>query len=283
MGGDVYERERAAGRASKAATRTLQEEEGATSSGSAAMRTVSRRGQSRDIRAAMQAQDAGAQSEESDLDKLVNAGKVAKGKVPHSTAQDADAAIQKHLAKYVKSAVKEGRKIEGKVAVVGDVDWDKAGENHYGKSKWHTTRPGTKSLYRDSINGFVDGAGRVWIHKDRGDAGTMIHEAIHKYSDPALIAKSQPLNEGVTEFFTRKVCDAAGINILARKVYEPNRKCVANLAKLVGENKVASAYFDGKVDQLKKEFVAKKSQSDWTSFIAATKINDWQTAQSKCQ
>ena len=214
------------------------------------------------------------------LNKIVGDGTYAKGKVKHQTPAQADAAIQKHLSAYVADAVKAGRKIAGKVAVVGDADWDKAGEFHYGKEKWHAKRKGSSRLYRDSINGFVDKKGRVWIHKDRGNPGTMIHEAVHKYSDRAMIGVSQPLNEGVTEYFTRKVCKEANIT-KTRGNYNANYKTVVALVKLVGEKTVAAAYFDGNVDGLKKAFVAKKSKEDYDAFIKATKNNKWSEARKK--
>lgn len=204
------------------------------------------------------------------------------GSVDHSTAAEADTAIRTHLASYVRDAVTAGRQIAGQVAVVGDDQWDTAGEYHYGYTRWHSPRSGQTRLYRDSINGFVDRHGRVWIHKDRGNAGTMIHEATHKYSDAAMIGVSQPLNEGVTEYFTRKVCDAASIDISGRRNYQANWRCVTQLASLVTEATLAAAYFSGNMSGLETAFTTAKSAADWTAFVAATRSNDWATATTKC-
>ncbi len=190
------------------------------------------------------------------------------GTVSHTSALDADAAIQAHLPAYVSGGVTAGRQIEGYVAVVDTTNWNIAGEHHYGASVWATKR----------INGFVDSAGRVWIEQNSGNPGTMVHEAIHKYSSDKLIGVSQPLNEGVTEYFTRLVCNADGINITGRANYQNNWTTATKLVTLVGEAIVAGAYFDGDMKTLKSTFVAAKSASDWRNFIKETKNNNWAAA-----
>ena len=190
------------------------------------------------------------------------------GIVAHTPAIEADAAIADHLGAMVENARGEGRGIAGHVAVVGDDDWNLAGINHYGATVWATK----------SLNGFVDGDGRVWIHKDNGDVGTMIHEGLHKHSDEALIGISQPLNEGVTEYFTRKVCAALSPPFTGRTSYPGNYLACVQLAALVGETTLAAAYFDGATDELQEAFETAKSADDWTSFVSASRSNDWATA-----
>jgi hypothetical protein len=203
--------------------------------------------------------------------RMFQPGTTAEDGKSHTSAAEADTYIQTHLATYVTEAVKQGRQISGLVGVVDDTDWNRAGIAHYGESTWNGGK-------KTSINGFVDSQGRVWIHKDRGNAGTMIHEAIHKYSDEALIGISQPLNEGVTEYFTRKVCDALTPPITGRGNYQNNYDCVVTLVSLVTEATLASAYFDGQTDALKDAFVKAKSEDDWNEFIDATKNNQWAKA-----
>ncbi len=217
-------------------------------------------------------------------EQLVHTGVNEQGSVEHTSARDADDAVQEVLGEYVEGAVASGRRISGMVAVVGDAAWDTAGENHYG-DRWEDRR--------DRINGFVDRSGRVFIHKDRGNAGTMVHEACHKYSVRNLVRISQPLNEGVTEYFARKVCEGAGIDISDRTNYQSNYECTAELVELVGEATVASAYFDGATDELREAFVQARNQSqgrsggvlgnmesgaEWNVFVSRTRANDWQAA-----
>lgn len=195
---------------------------------------------------------------------------MAAGTVAHKTPEQADALIRKHLSSEVTNAVDKGRQIAGKAQVVGDTEWDKAGIAHYGKKTWESQK-------KDRLNGFVDKKGRVWVHKDRGNPGTMVHEGVHKYSDDKLIKKSQPLNEGATEYFTRKVTAAEGI-APARRNYQRNYKTTKKLADVVGEDKLSSAYFDGDVDGLAKALDKKKGAGTWKEFTALTKENKWSEA-----
>jgi hypothetical protein len=206
------------------------------------------------------------------LDAIVRLRIFVSGSVAHTAAIDADEAIADHLGALVADARGDGRQIAGIVAVVADEDWDVAGINRYGESVW----AGGK---RDSINGFVDVEGRVWIHRDRGNPGTMIHEACHKWSDDALQAVSQPLNEGVTEYFTRRVCAAMTPSLApGRANYQANWTAVNQLVALVGEATVAAAFFDGDVDGLREAFVSSKSETEWNDFITATRGNNWAQA-----
>jgi len=194
------------------------------------------------------------------------------GKVPQIKPGEADDYIRKHLKDHLGTALKDGRKITGSVSVVGDEDWDIAGKAHYG-DRWEKKKK--------TLSGFVDKEGRVWIHKDNGSQGTLLHEAVHKYSDPdrKLRAASQPLNEGVTEYFTRKVNSEEGLKI-NRANYDRNYDTTSKLVKLVGEDAVAKAYFDGDVAGLKTAFLAKgKTEADWSNFLKHTGNKDWAKAE----
>ncbi|MGB1251836.1 MAG: hypothetical protein ACPG8W_14550 [Candidatus Promineifilaceae bacterium] len=203
---------------------------------------------------------------------MVQPGVTSEDSSSHTLAEDADEGIQDHLDTYVVESIKDGKQIEGLVGVVGDDDWDRAGIAHYGKDVWEDSK-------KDGLNGFVDGEGRVWIHKDRGNVGTMVHEAVHKYSDSAMIGTSQPLNEGVTEYFTRIAATAMGLDISSRGNYQSNYDAVSVLSGLVGEDTLASAYFDGNMDDLRTAFIDQKSEDDWDKFIEHTKKNEWADAE----
>ena len=170
-----------------------------------------------------------------------------EGGVEHVQPVDADSQIRTHLAKYVRDAVASGRQIDGFAKVVGEAEWDAAGMAHYGP-RW--APPDGR---RNRINAFVDGNRRVWVHKDRGNSGTMVHEAIHKYSAEPLIKESQPLNEGVTEYFTRKVLAKTQPG-LSRRNYQSNYLTVDKLVTWISEPTVAAAYFDGAVTSAKVKF-----------------------------
>jgi hypothetical protein len=216
--------------------------------------------------------DAEGTSTDEYLNALVRLQVFEAGTVTHTRAVDADSAIAAQLGELVAGAKGDGRQIAGMVAVVGDDDFNAAGINHYGATVWATK----------SLNGFVDSDDRVWIHRDRGNAGTMIHEGLHKWSKDDVLDLSQPLNEGVTEYFTRKVC--AGMTppqAVGRTNYQNNWSVTTALVSLVGETTVAAAYFDGDTAGLQTAYEGKKSAADWTAFLTACSADDWTTAATK--
>jgi WXG100 family type VII secretion target len=205
------------------------------------------------------------------LDLVVKLRMNESGTVKQPSPESADAAIQSHLKKYLDQAIKDGRKITGSVAVVGSTEWDIAGKAHYGEPTWTDQK-------RDRLSGFVDAQGRVWVHKDQGSPGTMLHEAVHKHSSEAMNNTSQPLNEGVTEYFTRDVGKTTTPPTV-RTNYQNNFRFAEGLVKLVGEEAVAKGYFDGDMEGLKKAYIkAGKTEADWNKMIEHTSKKEWDDA-----
>ena len=198
------------------------------------------------------------------------------GTVAHRTPAQADQMIKDALGTLTGAAAgKASRRIEGQVAVVDDDEWDVAGLNDYG-DEWPATR--------DTINGWVDDKERVWIHKDRGNPATMVHEGCHKWAaDTIRGALSWDLNEGITEYFTRKVAAAQTPNLApGRSNYQPQWTVVSQLVTFAGETAVASAYFDGSNSTLKNAYKSARGGSDpgadWDAFLTAMKANNWANA-----
>lgn len=196
------------------------------------------------------------------------------------SAAQADSLIRSHIpAAYLTTALAEGRQAEGNLAIVDETNFTIA---------YEATRGGTP---RGSLNGFVDRDGRQWVRVRTANPGTPVHEAIHNYSQRDLSRTSQPLNEGVTEYFTRMVTDqtddpataideAAAIATERADIYASNLRFVEHLVGIVGEDVVAAAYFDGDVDLLEEAFVLETGQTEagWDSMIAETRDNRWATA-----
>ena len=209
-----------------------------------------------------------------------------EGGEEHTPAPEADRLIRDKLSGFVANAVTAGRQITGKVAVVASADWDRAGVAHYGNAVWHTGPP-PKTPKKQAINGFVDSSGRVWIERNSGNAGTLIHEGMHKYSDGAVLNDlGFDVNEGVTEYFTRIICKDLSID---RGNYEAQFKLIELLATNVASKAIiAAAYFDGNITGLKLAFIAyrktTKSDSDteannrWGYFISFFKNGDFASA-----
>ncbi len=87
----------------------------------------------------------------------------------------------------------------------------------------------------------------IYYAKD-APAGTLIHEGLHAWSHPDFAFLHNHVNEGATEYFTRRLSD--DINIPHYGSYDDEYKNVAKLVDLVGEDKLAQAYFGGKVAEL---------------------------------
>jgi hypothetical protein len=65
----------------------------------------------------------------------------------------------------------------------------------------------------ERVNAFVDRRTfppRIWIHRDREKADTLIHEVIHTHAHPEWQRQvgSGPVDEAVTEYFSRKIAEA---------------------------------------------------------------------------
>ena len=209
---------------------------------------------------------------------------LAEGGKEHTAPAKADEIIRDKMSAYVTEAVKKGRKIEGQVGIVAGSDWDRAGVAHYGDQVWHRATPTPK---KNVINGFVDGSGRVWVERNSGNPGTVIHEGLHKYSDGAVLSTMGfNTNEGMTEYFTRLICADLGIT---RGNYANNHDLVTTLATTVTTKEViASSYFDGKIDDLKNAFIKYRTDTKadtpelaaqiWNIFVARMGSGAWAKA-----
>jgi len=208
---------------------------------------------------------------------------LSQGGTAHMSGPDADKAIRQHLQQYVADAVKAGRKVEGEVSVVGDEDFQMAFDRQWVRAAKQSF-PGQKAW--EVCNAFVDvnlPKRRIWVHRDKGDTGVVIHEGMHKYANSTLrddqIALCKRLNisyggisqldEGITEFFTRKV--VAQLPIKQRVNYENPFLVAQHLAARCTEAVVAAAYYDGSFDALKQKF----GLAQWPAFAENLERKDW--------
>lgn len=185
----------------------------------------------------------------------------------HMSGAEADDFIRQnmasigHLKGYIESAVGAGKKAEGYVAVVSDDDWKRI----YGKQN------PKKTVGVDDVNTNAFIANKhpdrpAIIHHDRGTRSTAIHESMHRYSELAVLhTYGSPLNEGITEYFTRLITDKDGNPVKGGKSnrtnYPGNWAFVCGLVGILGDNVVsqqttlAEVYFGGKVALLRTKFV----------------------------
>ena len=197
----------------------------------------------------------------------------------HISSEDVDKHITTHLGHYVGKLV--GRKAAGEISVVGDEDWELAF-----RRQWTTLDPTVVKP-----NAFVDvdlPKRQIWIHKDRGDSGTAIHEGMHKYASdnirniqrlkfPGKLPISQ-LDEGLTEYFTRLITPKLGIT---RTSYPEPFKFADRIVTLAGEATAAKAYFDGDLDALVTAYLvkSKRSLAQWELFAKALEEEKWPDAE----
>lgn len=85
--------------------------------------------------------------------------------------------------------------------------------------------------------------GVVHLNRDRGDPGTVVHEALHLRSSRAFVASVHTkVNEGMTELFTRRVCAAAQLERNPNN-YIQEHAAVERLVQLSSPEAVAAVYF----------------------------------------
>jgi thiol-disulfide isomerase/thioredoxin len=83
----------------------------------------------------------------------------------------------------------------------------------------------------------------IYFDRDTDDAGILIHEGLHAHSHPSYQALLNYVNEGTTEYFTRRLSEE--VNIPPYSGYDEEEADVHKMVDLVGEDRFARAYFGG--------------------------------------
>jgi hypothetical protein len=143
----------------------------------------------------------------------------------------------------------------------------------------------------ETVGGFVDRSTNpptVWIHKERQKTVTVLHEAVHLYSNPALrhdptvvatIQAGNMVNEGFTHYFTEQIADEQYLDKSGISTdYGLAAKEVRALVGLVGEETLRRAYFEGDVAGLRTAFDAKHGAGACDAWITAMNNRDWTLA-----
>ncbi len=164
---------------------------------------------------------------------------------------------------------------EGVMAAYARSNWQVL-EEYEAKQTWiaqHGSDPNSLNEYK-KVNAWVDRSTEpptIYFRRDRGDFGTFVHEGLHFYSDKVLDrVYGDNVDEGVTEYFTRIITDAAGYT---RNSYNLQVEEVRALVQLVGEDALRSAYFGGQIEAL--EFRGTLGDfSDWAGYMKAQRYSD---------
>jgi len=90
----------------------------------------------------------------------------------------------------------------------------------------------------------------IYYDQYKRDAGLMIHEGLHAYSNPRFATEMRNgVNEGTTEYFTRQILPDLNI-ARPENTYDEELAEVNRLVPVVGEDSLARAYFKGEMEQL---------------------------------
>ena len=234
------------------------------------------------------------------------AGNLDLANAPHMSGAEADTFIQTEIAKkshlkgFIAAAAGAGKKADGAVAVVDAATWAKVYNVQYPDKVL-----GTDDLRTNAYIANKNEDRPAMIHQDRGTRSTAIHESMHRYSELAVLNKfGSPLNEGITEYFTRLLTDKDGKPAdeggPSRTNYQENWEFVRDMLVILGANKtdrekaLGEVYFEGQVDLLETKFKARLKASKnalsrfftsdaqlktkWNEFSQKVKGGDWVAA-----
>lgn len=201
-------------------------------------------------------------------------------KVKHTTGKEVDTYLKASpfIKAYVEAKFKTGTKAEGHVQIHTPEDFVKAWVKYsLGRSNPDTGKTFTEDeakKWEPKVNAFRDGT-EIHIHQGRGETGTAIHESIHFFcEDSYRDTVGFHANEGTTEYFARMICSEQ--KITRGDFYVSERKSVEKLVTVTTKEKLAAAYFQGKVDDLKKavEGKGKDTFAKWVGFMNGAKYSD---------
>ena len=198
-----------------------------------------------------------------------------KMNIGHATGEQVDEYVNgsPFIKKYVEDKVKGGTKAAGHVHADSPEDFKKA-FIAYGQTRG-MTEEAAKTMEPD-VNAFRDGS-EIHVHVDRGEFATTVHESMHLFSHDDYRNKlGFNANEGATEYFTRKVCVEQGIT--RGDFYAEQYASTKKLADLVGEDKLAAAYYQGKVDELKTAVDTKKAAGIFDQWVAKMQAGKYSEA-----
>ncbi|NTU65495.1 MAG: DUF4157 domain-containing protein [Chloroflexi bacterium] len=184
---------------------------------------------------------------------------------------EADTLIRRQYGGNLVDAIAAGIQAEGRIQVVDDAQYRVAYQNRYG------------SIDEDypNVNAFVDRSTTpptVWIHQDRQRPTTVLHEAMHLYSNAAVrTTYGSQVNEGITEYFTRQIVREQ--NLPDRSgIYDSEYAEVNALVEICGEDVLRRAYFEGDIAGLESAVDTARSAGTFATWVAAMQAEDWAAA-----
>lgn len=205
-----------------------------------------------------------------------------RGERSVDTPVEADAVIQDQYGVNIQRAmaaqyIPAGRSAKtAKVNVVGEEGFKRAYQLKYGEID--------AEYY--SVAGFVDEAldpPLIWIHYNRKQPTTLIHECLHYYSLPVrgkgFLGFGFNVNEGTTEYFTRQI--AQKNKIPPGNAYPHQYPEVQALVAALGdEGPLRRAYFEGQIDDLRLAVDGVRGAGAFSRWVVAMRLGHWAEARS---
>jgi hypothetical protein len=121
--------------------------------------------------------------------------------------------------------------------------------------------------------------GSVHILKTRSDLGTQLHEGLHLHAADKWksdMASRYNVNEGVTEFFTRKMGPAVGVE-RDDNSYLREFTSATHLVAAATEEVVAAAYFEGDMSALEQK-IESRGAGTWRQWLRHLDNSDFKAA-----
>jgi hypothetical protein len=181
-------------------------------------------------------------------------------------------------AKLGKGSVSKAMKIDNEKAF--EAAWVEYAQRSVNPQtdKNFTEEEARKFLAVKGVRAFQDeDRGEIHVRKDRADLGTQIHEGMHLFADDRWRRKmNYNVNEGVTEYFTRKVGPEVDVH-RDDSSFLREYTSATHLVNAATEPVVAAAYFEGDLTGLKKAVDArgKGTFDQWLGFLD---VSDFKSA-----
>lgn len=143
----------------------------------------------------------------------------------------------------------------------------------------YTEEEAKRYLATKGVRAFQDeDHGEVHIRKDRADLGTQLHEGLHLFCDDGWKRHmGYAANEGVTEWFTRKLGPEVGV-IRDDSSFLREYTSVTHLLEVIDETALSAAYFAGDVAGLQAKLDERKGKGTWKRWLGFLDANDFKGA-----
>jgi len=162
------------------------------------------------------------------------------------------------------------------------VDYAKRSHNPV-TQKNYTEQEALDFLAKKGLRAFQDeDRGEIHIRKARADLGTQLHEGLHLFAHDSWkrrVAMNYAANEGVTEWFTRKIGPEVEVerddNSFLREYTS-----ATHLVAAADESVVASAYFEGDIAGLKRKIDGRRPNGagTWERWLGFLRDEDFKSA-----